>query len=99
MPRVVYSREGALPTRKELGWGTFAWLVYCIYLVIIMCDVYRGLILLVSGFTVSREVDVATPMDTTLTTLTRFPRVLIRTSPETFLWGMSRDQLHDIATC
>jgi len=21
MPRVVYSREGALPTRKELGWG------------------------------------------------------------------------------
>ena len=46
-----------------------------------------------------REVDMAVPMDTTSMTLTRFPRVLIRTSPKTFLWGVSRDQLHDDATC
>src|SRR5208282_5966050 len=26
------------------------------------------------------------------------PRVLVRTSPETFSWGVSRDQLH-VATC
>ena len=52
-----------------------------------------------SGFTVFREVDVAVPMDTTLTALTRFPRVLITMSPETFLWGVSRDQLHDVVTC
>ena len=46
-----------------------------------------------------REVDGAVPMDTTLMTLARFPRMLIRTSPETFLWGVSRDQLHDVVTC
>ena len=40
------------------------------------------------------QVGVAVPTETTWTVLARCPRMLVRTSPETFLWGVSRDQLH-----